>query len=58
MLLKDKRVNPSNGRPNIRDNEPIRLASRNGHVSVVELLLKDKRVSPEAHNNFAIKRSF
>ena len=40
--------------PTARDNQAIINASENGHVKVVELLLKDGRVDPTAQNNQAI----
>ena len=37
------------------DNYAIQLASRNGHLEVVKLLLQDPRVDPSAKNNYAIR---
>ncbi len=41
--------------PSACNNYPIRMASQNGHIEVVELLLKDPRVDPGADNNYAIR---
>ena len=53
LLLKDKRVNPSNN-----NNSAILLASQNGHLEIVKLLLKDKRVDPSESVNYAIEYAF
>jgi len=41
--------------PSINNNYSIRLASCNGHVEVVKVLLNDSRVDPAANNNQAIQ---
>ena len=33
----------------------FKWASENGHLEIVKLLLKDKRVDPSARNNYAIQ---
>ena len=38
----------------MRYNHPIRMASKNGHLEVVNLLLEDSRVNPRAEDNYAI----
>jgi len=40
LLLQDERVDPSDN-----NNWAIQMASKNGHIEVVKLLLQDKRVS-------------
>ncbi len=40
VLLSDPRVDPS-----ANDNEALQLASENGHLDVVKVLLEDPRVS-------------
>jgi ankyrin repeat protein len=40
--------------PSADDNYPIRYASEYGHIEIVKILLKDKRVDPSAEYNFAI----
>ena len=50
LLLQDTGVDPA-----ADDNCAIRLASENGHTSVVELLLQDTRVDPAAADNNAIQ---
>ncbi len=41
--------------PSADDNGAISWASRNGHTSIVKLLLEDPRVNPSANNNEAIR---
>ena len=41
--------------PTADDNAAIRVASANGHVEVVKILLSDKRVVPSADDNAAIR---
>ena len=41
--------------PSVKDNEAIRMASKNGHTDVVRLLLQDKRVDPIDDGNYAIR---
>lgn len=41
--------------PGVSNNYPIRIASQNGHLDVVKLLLNDSRVNPQALDNSAIK---
>jgi Ankyrin repeats (3 copies) len=41
--------------PSDNNNKAIRLASENGHVEVVCLLLTDQRVDPSDHHNYAIR---
>ena len=43
--------------PSANDNYAIRLASLNGHLAVVDRLLKDPRVDPSANDNYAIRLS-
>jgi hypothetical protein len=40
--------------PSAYNYEAIRLASKNGHIEVVKLLLNDPRVDPSAYYNYAI----
>jgi hypothetical protein len=51
-LLKDPRVDPA-----AVDNDAIRVASSNGHASVVELLLADRRVDPSMGHPTALERA-
>jgi len=44
--------------PSHNDNYAIQLASRNGHLEVVKLLLQDPRVDPSADDNYAIELAF
>jgi ankyrin repeat protein len=41
--------------PSMGKNYAIRLAAQYGHLEIVKLLLKDKRVNPAAEYNFAIR---
>ena len=41
--------------PSALDNAAIQAASFNGHVAVVERLLRDSRVDPSARNNEALR---
>ena len=41
--------------PSEYNNIPIRWASQNGHVEIVEVLLKDARVETSAGDNDAIR---
>jgi ankyrin repeat protein len=41
--------------PSADNNWAIRLASCNGHVEVVRLLLNDNRVNPSELDNYAIR---
>lgn len=50
LLSLHQQINVAN-----HDNGAIRLASKNGHTEIVELLLKDGRADPSAGNNFAIQ---
>ena len=43
--------------PSDKDNLPIRLASENGYIDVVKMLLQDPRVDPSGRNNEAIRWS-
>jgi ankyrin repeat protein len=43
--------------PSADNNFAIGLASANGHIAVVQLLLNDKRVDPSADDNYAIRRA-
>jgi surface antigen len=43
--------------PSAEDNYAIRWASQNGHLAVVERLLKDERVDSSANDNHAIRSS-
>ncbi len=43
--------------PSQEYNYAIRLASNNGHIEVVKLLLQDERVDPSDFNNYAIKKA-
>ena len=50
LLLQDIRIDPS-----ILNNQAIRFASENGHLSIVKLLLADSRVDPSDSNDQAIR---
>ena len=50
--LMDKGVDPSDA-----NNGAIRLASENGYIEIVKLLLEDKRVDPSDDDNYAIRRA-
>jgi ankyrin repeat protein len=55
-FLKLVNIDPAiDKRLNGRGKSAIRLASKNGHVEVVKLLLNDPRVDPSAENNYAIR---
>ena len=54
LLLRDSRATVD---PSANDNYAIRLASQNGHVETVKLLLEDNRVDPSANNNYSIKEA-
>jgi ankyrin repeat protein len=41
--------------PSANDNSAIRWASFNGHISVVDRLLQDKRVDPSVNDNSSIR---
>ena len=41
--------------PSCWDNYGIRIASNNGHLDVVKVLLKDERVDPSEYDNIAIR---
>ncbi len=41
--------------PSSKNNKAIRMASENGHLESVKLLLEDKRVDPSANHNGAIR---
>ena len=43
--------------PSANDNEAIRFASREGHLEIVERLLKDPRVDPGSSYNWAIREA-
>ena len=43
--------------PSLLDNYCIGKASENGHHKMVELLLKDNRISPSAWNQYAIRQA-
>jgi hypothetical protein len=51
--LNDSRINPSN-----YNNEAIRIASKEGQVEVVALLLQDSRIDPTSLCNWSIERAF
>ena len=52
-MLEDPRIDPA-----ATLNAPIRFAAQNGHLSVVQMLLKDKRVNPADKLNYAIGNNF
>lgn len=41
--------------PTVNEDEPIRLASRNGHLSIVKILVSIPSVNPAAQNNYALR---
>ena len=41
--------------PTIKNNLPLKHASRNGYYKIVEELLKDPRVDPSANDNYSIR---
>lgn len=49
-LFLEKGVNPA-----LNDNEAIKVAAREGHTKIVELLLNDIRVNPLAEDNYALR---
>ena len=51
--LMDDRVNPAVGNA-VGNDHGFRLAARNGHTEIVQLLLGNDRVNPGARNDFAI----
>lgn len=50
QLLLERGANPA-----AQDNFPIRWASHNGHVKIVEILLETGKTDPKAQNGYALK---